>query len=291
MCSVSLVFVGMLTVVGFCTDRINWKICIKDRKNLSHRSSLYTHNALIYFIVVVGGRRMRTKQKQSISNHRPIMAFILPSASTSASSPFVGHQLSGHGPTISATNPPTRTRLHARVKGNNNNNKRPFRRVRGGSPNNFKPFDGSRPLLPPWRPESVEQDFSQSASRITYRETHTDETNTHQIVSLISPGYATLFAKLIQEVTTTGGKARVWLRPLLLDASSGFVDLRGANDLVLDQSLVRQVDPLTVTKLRVNLAATEADVSSRAAVDDAVGHLASRALVDFMRHLSDHKSE
>lgn len=196
----------------------------------------------------------------------------------------------------------------------NNNPFRPIRRSRrnnnspphGSSGLNFAPFDGSRPLLPPWRPDSLEQGFNYAASRIRSREPnysaaeadcnteqHSAQSEGFPLVRICHPrDGTTLYAHRVQQTSGrgggAGGVARVWLRPLLLDGDEGFVDVRGGADLVLDASVgAQEVASELATRVRVNLAATEAEVQARAALDDAFGGLAAQALLEFVRKLGE----
>lgn len=194
----------------------------------------------------------------------------------------------------------SRCPLHASISSNGNNNNKINRFFRNSNNNNqnsnskkFESFDGSQPLLPPWRPESLEQAFNHASSRISSRENPKIQPELPQtIISLkvtnSESKITTMFASVIQAVDH-GDKHRVWLRPLLLDASvGGFVDLRGTSDLLLDQYLVGdKVDEITRMKLRVNLTATECDLYERTAdvIDGLSTQVASDALVQFLSRL------
>lgn len=155
---------------------------------------------------------------------------------------------------------------------------------------NFEPFDGSRPLLPPWRPEfqSLEEQFTYTSSKLNKRFKHRkpDDTLDNLVKIQHLASHKTLFASVIS--TSSTHEHRIWLRPLLLDMhDGGFVDLRGTNDVLLDagQLLVeKDVDAVTRTKLRVNLAATEPDALQRFVSDDngVMSDIASNALLDFL---------
>lgn len=157
----------------------------------------------------------------------------------------------------------------------------------------FTPFDGSQPLLPPWRPPSLEADFTYSARRLVHRARHMEAPT--RLVRLESPGYATLFARVVQNVTSPDGTKRVWLRPLLLDApTGGFVDVRGGTDLVLPDHLISDdVQGEMYTRVVANLAATEGDVEARAVNDDGDGidTSARTALMEFVRKVSGQDGE
>lgn len=170
-------------------------------------------------------------------------------------------------------------RPQAKASGGNNKNNGAFRKVNGKSPKDFEKFDGSQPLLPPYRPESLEQTFSYTARQFKRRETPVLDT------VMLRGGASVLFANVIQNIAPKDGVSRVWLRPLILDNDTGFIDVRGANDLVLDADLVQAVAPELCTRLEVNLAATEAEFLSKCALDDQVCRVASSALVDFMHHV------
>lgn len=145
----------------------------------------------------------------------------------------------------------------------------------------FRPFDGSRPLLPAWRPPSVEADFSYTARRVVSRERAAPPARLVRVRS----GYGTLFARVVQEVA--GGAPRLWLRPLLLDgAGDEFVDLRGASDVVLEAGAAEDVSGELRARVDANLAATEADVVSRVVEDERWSEVGSRALLAFMQSLT-----
>eukprot|EP00737_Agarophyton_chilense_P001633 gb/GEZJ01001832.1/.p1 GENE.gb/GEZJ01001832.1/~~gb/GEZJ01001832.1/.p1 ORF type:complete len:151 (+),score=23.50 gb/GEZJ01001832.1/:35-487(+) len=76
----------------------------------------------------------------------------------------------------------------------------------------FQPFDGSKPLLPPWRPSSLEDEFGYTAKRIESRQKA--QPTLRRIVKVEKKGFATMFAEVVQELDD--GKGRIWLRPLLL---------------------------------------------------------------------------
>lgn len=155
----------------------------------------------------------------------------------------------------------------------------------------FEPFDGSMPLLPPWRPPSVEADFAYNARRIVSRETGV-AASPKKIVKVESDGCGTLFAELVQEV---GGEEvdgeyvaeKMWLRPLLLDSDVGgtFVDMRGGTDLVLEADKVSEVDAEMRTRVWINLAATESDVLERAVSDERWNENASKVLLVFLKSI------
>lgn len=178
-------------------------------------------------------------------------------------------------------------------------------------PSQFQNFDGSVPLLPPWRPETLEQDFSYASARV-HRPSPHDDVWARNLVRLDCPGHATLYAHVVQyseagdpdaslsDSTGNHGMQKVWLRPLLLDAQEqtytkatmkGFLDLRGLSDLVVHSRFVAPIDDPTVAlSIRLNLAATNADVAARITLDDDDGtfsRLASETLFDFVRRLYD----
>lgn len=148
----------------------------------------------------------------------------------------------------------------------------------------FQPFDGSTPLLPPWRPPSIEAEFSYSARHIVSRERPVPPAK--KIVKVESGDLGTLFAEVVQEVTE--GEGKLWLRPLLLDKGDEgtFLDLRGGSDVFLQKECVRDVDEETKTRLHINLLATESDVLSRAVSDERWNDVGSRALFAFINGLS-----
>lgn len=178
-------------------------------------------------------------------------------------------------------------------------------------PSHFQQFDGSMPLLPPWRPETLEQAFSYASARV-HRPTSRDDAWSRHLVRLDCPGHATLYAQVVQysekhgqidnpsDSTDNRRTQKVWLRPLLLDAqeemdsrtthTQGFLDLRGLSDLVVHSRFVTPIhDPAVALSVRLNLAATSADASTRAALDDdgTFSRLASDTLFDFVRRLYD----
>lgn len=191
-------------------------------------------------------------------------------------------------------------------------------RRRSGGPHRFPPhpsqfqhFDGSVPLLPPWRPETIEQDFSYASARVHRPPSH-DDVWARNLVRLDCPGHATLYAHVVQyseggnsgtspsNKTDNHSVQKVWLRPLLLDAQEqtytkatmkGFVDLRGLSDLVVHSRFVAPIDdPAVALSIRLNLAATNEDVATRITLDDDDGtfsRLASDTLFDFVRRLYD----
>lgn len=150
---------------------------------------------------------------------------------------------------------------------------------------NFQPFDGSKPLLPPWRPESLEAEFIYSSRHV---ESHEKTAPTfRKIVKVEGHGFATMFAEVVQEVDNA--KGNMWLRPLLLtnrnkDTS---MDLRGASDIVLEKKLVQNVDNETRLRICVNLMATEEDVVDRVLSDERWDEVSSRAVLMFMKKLSE----
>lgn len=151
---------------------------------------------------------------------------------------------------------------------------------------NFQPFDGSRPLLPPWRPPSIEAEFNHQADRISSREKSTTQSQ-KKIVKIHSHGFGTLFAEVVQELGEE--QEKVWLRPLLLDSdeSATSVDLRGGSDVVLERCQVEDVDSETSFRISVNLMATESDLLGRALSDDRWNEISSKAVMTFMRTLSN----
>lgn len=169
--------------------------------------------------------------------------------------------------------------------------RRAFQPAGDDAPSNFEPYDGSMPLLPAWRPSSLEQAFDYAASRVSHRERDMEEPA--KVVRVVTTDHATMFASVVQEVEGSPHRpARVWLRPLLLDAADGFVDLRGVSDVVLDFKFVcDDVDQRTRTSVHVNLAATESDLSARIIADDPASGVASDALVNFLRRLHAPPSE
>lgn len=164
----------------------------------------------------------------------------------------------------------------------------------GSDAHDFRPFDGSMPLLPAWRPPTIEADFRYNAQRIVSRESRAAaERQLKRIVKVESQGCGTLFAEVVQEVApkedAQGAKERVaklWLRPLLLDNEDTFMDLRGGSDLVLEAGRVVEVDGEMRTRVAVNLAATEGDVVSRTVSDERWKESTSNALLEFVRSLS-----
>eukprot|EP00177_Eucheuma_denticulatum_P001217 GFKZ01002196.1.p1 GENE.GFKZ01002196.1~~GFKZ01002196.1.p1 ORF type:complete len:204 (+),score=33.88 GFKZ01002196.1:182-793(+) len=155
----------------------------------------------------------------------------------------------------------------------------------------FSPFDGTLPLLPPWRPPSLESDFHYNATRIIHRESQPPSL---PLVRVVSPGFGTLFAQLVQRVegTREGGGVKFWLRPLLLDAceeiGGGFMDLRGGNDVFIDagEERVQRVAGEMRLRVEVNLAATESDCVGRLGEDADVWAEGTQAvLMRFMKSL------
>lgn len=146
----------------------------------------------------------------------------------------------------------------------------------------FEPFDGSTPLLPPWRPPTLESDFSYNAQRIVSRESQAEQ---KKIVQVKSPGYGTLIAELIQEIEAKEGtKQKFWLRPLLLDGEKeGFMDLRGGSDVFWEGGSVEEVAGEKRVRVEINLAATEGDVIGRVVRDDDWRESTSLALLTFMK--------
>lgn len=162
-------------------------------------------------------------------------------------------------------------------------------------PDDFQPFDGSVPLLPPWRPESLEQAFNYASMRV-HRPVSSDDASSDRLVRLQCPGHATLYAHVLQysdkQDSESQSSQKVWLRPLLLDAidsdcSQGFLDLRGVSDLVVHSRFVHSVDdPQVALSVKLNLAATHADTTARVALDDgAFSHVASDALFEFVKRM------
>lgn len=150
----------------------------------------------------------------------------------------------------------------------------------------FARFDGSKPLLPPWRPESLEAEFNYSARRVESRERGADRVH-RKIVKVEKLGFATMFAEVVQEIDD--GKGRIWLRPLLMDShgQDGFVDLRGATDVVLEKTSVSDVDSETKLRLSVNLMATEEDVVGRVVSDENWDKVSTNAVLLFLKKLSE----
>lgn len=107
-----------------------------------------------------------------------------------------------------------------------------------------------------------------------------------RLVRVESAAHGTLFARVIQHVATEG-RERVWLRPLLLDDKSGFVDLRGGSDIVLDKDKVEDVEAEMRLRVDINLAATEADFESRVVTDERWAESGTRALMDFVKGLGE----
>lgn len=177
-------------------------------------------------------------------------------------------------------------------------------------PSQFQHFDGSVPLLPPWRPDTLEQDFTYASARV-HRPASRDDAWTRNLVRLDCPGHATLYAHVVQYsekdngVTSPPGDTdsrrtqKVWLRPLLLDSqeqtetdadTNGFLDLRGLSDLVVHSRFVAPIDdPVVALSIRLNLAATNPDVATRVTLDDdgTFSRVASDTLFDFVRRLYD----
>ncbi|KAI0560003.1 hypothetical protein FGB62_128g014 [Gracilaria domingensis] len=149
----------------------------------------------------------------------------------------------------------------------------------------FHHFDGSKPLLPPWRPASLEDEFGYTASRIESRER--EKPSFRRIVKVEKEGFATMFAEVVQEPNDERG--RMWLRPLLLSShlKDTAVDLRGATDVVLDKKCVSEVDSETRLRLSVNLIATEHDVVGRVLSDERWDEVGTNAVLSFMKRLSE----
>jgi len=166
----------------------------------------------------------------------------------------------------------------------------------GDARERFEPFDGSMPLLPPWRPPTVEADFAFNAKRLISRESGLQARKENKIVKVESKGGGTLFAEVVQETVVANDRdgsgnrqPKMWLRPLLLNSEveNTFMDLRGGTDLVLEASKVSEIDSETRTRVTVNLAATEADALDRAVSDERWNESGSKALLVFMRSLSE----
>lgn len=198
---------------------------------------------------------------------------------------------------------PGRGRVHMALGRRHNNNNKANNDNDNGSDSssenmNFEPFDGSRPLLPPWRPEfqSLEEQFTYTSSKLNKRVKHRkpDDTLDNLVKIQHLASHKTLFASVIS--TSSTHEHRILLRPLLLDIhDGGFVDLRGTNDVLLnaEQLLVdKDVDAVTRTKLRVNLAATEPDALQRFVSDEngVMSDIASNALLDFLSSCHNNKN-
>lgn len=168
--------------------------------------------------------------------------------------------------------------------------RRVFRPARGNNPRDYESFDGSQPLLPPWQPSSLEEAFTYAASRVERREKRSEPPM--HVVRVVTANHSTLFAAVVQHIDAAHRPPRVWLRPLLLDGRTGFIDLRGASDLLLDTCFVKDdVDARTSTSLRATLAATEPDLASHTTEEDPYSHVASTALVEFLKTLRQPPSE
>lgn len=180
--------------------------------------------------------------------------------------------------------------LRASAGGKGRPPRRLFRPARDGKPRDYEAFDGSQPLLPQWKPASLEEDFGYAASRIERRETRADPPM--HVVRVVTTNHATLFAAVVQHVDAANRPPRVWLRPLLLDGRTGFIDLRGATDLLIDLNFIKDdVDARTRTSLRATLAATEPDLPTHGTEGDSYLQVASAALVEFLNKLHHPPSE
>lgn len=164
--------------------------------------------------------------------------------------------------------------------------------IRPQGKRNFEPFDGSTPLLPQWRPPSVEAEFNYSARRVVSRE-RVSKTPAKRLVKVANRGYGTLFAEVVQEIDE--GEGKLWLRPLLLDSDdkdeNTFVDLRGGSDLVLSKSRATELDDETKIRVTMNMVATESDLIDRALSDERWNEIGSTALIKFMTGLSSNQDQ
>lgn len=157
---------------------------------------------------------------------------------------------------------------------------------------NYKPFDGSRPLLPPWRPPTIEAEFRYNAQRIISRESRAAaQKQPKKIVKIESASHGTLFAEVVQEIEPQSAPEKpnalkkLWLRPLLLDGEETYMDLRGGNDLFLDAAKVTDISSETRTRVTVNLAVAEGDLIDRAVADERWKEATSAALIAFMKSI------
>jgi hypothetical protein len=137
-------------------------------------------------------------------------------------------------------------------------------------PERFAPFDGSRPLLPPFRPATPEAAFSYHGARVREREEAAGAAAAARRVVAVRGGGAgegTLFAEVVQEEGLRDGL--VWLRPLMLrNGSAGeaeWIDLRQTSDVFLERAGLDDaaVDAETRTVLDIMLIAAEGDLWKR----------------------------
>lgn len=131
----------------------------------------------------------------------------------------------------------------------------------------------------------MEADFLNCARRVASRERDARVAD-RKVVKVESRAFGVLYAEVVQEVQNV--KAKVWLRPLILNSfeDDTFLDLRGGSDIVLDSEVVEDVDSDTRLRLSVNLLATEGDVVSRAISDDDWNVTSSKCVMKFLQTLS-----
>lgn len=158
-----------------------------------------------------------------------------------------------------------------------------------GDPPRFAPFDGSRPLLPPFRPATPEAEITFHVSRVQKREKAGEAAKAaNRVIAVPSATKGTLFAEVVQDDLPHG---KVWLRPLmLLGEVDEWCDLRQTSDCFLPSTFLGDSIPSeTRTTLQLNMIAAESDLMDRLVNDEREGDNEAhrKILSDFLQSLND----